>query len=144
MGTITAIAARLGIAQEKIDALPAADAETLDELAGAIESNPHGKWGIYQRGFWVNGADDFATWLKAVAPFTMAGRYEQIRCPTLVTYAHRDPLGQGAPAFHQRLKCNKSLVEFTTAEGAGQHCEILNRSLFNRVAFDWLDGIMRA
>ncbi len=142
MGTITPIAARLGIPQEKIAALPDADPETLDKLAGAIESNPHGNWGIYKRGFWVNGADDLGTWLKAIAPFTMEGRYENITCPTLVTYADRDPIGQGAPAFYEQLKCEKSLVKFSAAQGAGEHCEILNRSLFNRVAFDWLDSVL--
>ena len=142
LGMIAAIAARLGIAQEKIDALPDADTETLEKLEGAIESNPHGEWRVYRRGFWVNGADDFGSWLEAIAPFTMEGRYERIRCPTLVTYADADPIGQGAPAFYERLKCEKSLVKFSAAQGAGEHCEILNRSLFNRVAFDWLDGVL--
>ena len=57
-------------------------------------------------------------------------------------YANHDPLGQGAPAFHDRLKCEKSLVKFTAAEGAGEHCEVLNRSLFNCIAFGWLDAIL--
>jgi pimeloyl-ACP methyl ester carboxylesterase len=135
MGTITPIAARLGIPQDKIDALPEADPETLDKLAGAIESNPHGKWGVYRRGFWVNGADDLGTWLQAIAPFSMEGRYELIRCPTLVTYADRDPIGQGAPAFHERLQCEKSLVSSpqskgreSTARSSIAPCSIASRS----------------
>ena len=30
------------------------------------------------------------------------------------------------------------------AEGAGEHCEIMNRSLLNRRVFDWLDGVLGA
>jgi hypothetical protein len=33
------------------------------------------------------------------------------------------------------------MVKFTAADGAGGHCEMLNRSALNRAALDWLDGI---
>jgi pimeloyl-ACP methyl ester carboxylesterase len=139
MGGMTGLARHLGIAQDKVDSLPDADPETLEKLEAGIASDPRGKWALYQRGYWVNGADDFAGWLKAVAPFSMEGRYELIECPTLVTYGETDPLGAGAPAFHEKLRCEKSLVQFPADQGAGGHCEMLNRPMFNRVAFDWLD-----
>jgi hypothetical protein len=31
---------------------------------------------------------------------------------------------------------------FTDAEGAGMHCEVLNRSLANRRILDWLDDTL--
>lgn len=37
------------------------------------------------------------------------------------------------------LSCPKDLLRFTALEGAGDHCEMMNRSLLNRRALDWLD-----
>lgn len=34
----------------------------------------------------------------------------------------------------------KETCHVTAAEGAGDHCEIMNRSAVNRGVFDWLDG----
>ena len=38
-----------------------------------------------------------------------------------------------------RCTCPKTLLEFTDADGAGMHCEMLNRSMANRRILDWLD-----
>jgi hypothetical protein len=43
--------------------------------------------------------------------------------------------------MYDKLTCRKSLINFSAAEGAGEHCEMLNRSLVNRRVFDWLDGV---
>jgi hypothetical protein len=69
----------------------------------------------------------------------MEGRAELIRCPTLLTFAEHDALGATAQALFERLRCPKRLIRFTAAEGAGEHCEMHNRSLVNRRALDWLD-----
>jgi hypothetical protein len=53
--------------------------------------------------------------------------------------AEDDRLAQGAPALLERLAGPKTLIRFTGAEGAGDHCEIGNRSLANRRILDWLD-----
>ena len=37
------------------------------------------------------------------------------------------------------LRCPKTLLRFTAAEGADGHCEMKNRSLLNRRVLDWLD-----
>lgn len=74
--------------------------------------------------------------------YTLEGRAESIRCPTLLTAAENDPLGAGAQAVFDSLRCPKRLIRFTAAEGAGEHCEFRNRSLFNRRALDWLDDTL--
>ena len=66
-------------------------------------------------------------------------RAELIRCPTLITQAENDPLAAGADAFYDALRCPKTLLRFTAAEGADGHCEMRNRSLLNRRVLDWLD-----
>ena len=62
-----------------------------------------------------------------------------MRCPTLLTMAEHDSLSESAPEVYQALRCPKALIRFTAAEGAGDHCEMQNRSLLNRRVLDWLD-----
>ena len=95
-----------------------------------------------QRGFWVHGVDSVRAYLRSVEQFTMAGRTELIRCPTLMTLAEDDPLAVGTQAFLDALRCPKDLVRFAAADGAGEHCEMLNRSRLNRSVLDWLDGVL--
>jgi alpha-beta hydrolase superfamily lysophospholipase len=135
-------ATSFGASQEQADALPDADDETIAKLEEGLTSNISGQWSVVKRGYWVNGGDDFASWLKAIADYSMEGRYEDIQCPTLLTYAENDPLGRGAPDFYDQLRCEKKLVKFLAADGAGDHCEMLNRPLLNRVVFDWLDEVL--
>jgi alpha-beta hydrolase superfamily lysophospholipase len=111
----------------------------LQQIQGRIEQNRAQRWQIVQRGFWVHGVDGLEGYLHALEPFTMEGRAELIRCPTLLTSAENDALGGTAQAFYDKLRCPKTLIRFTAAEGAGEHCEMHNRSLFNRRALDWLD-----
>ena len=65
-----------------------------------------------------------------------------IRCPTLLTTAEDDPLSHGAEALCAEMTCPKALIRFAAAEGAGDHCEILNRSLANMRMLDWLDATL--
>jgi alpha-beta hydrolase superfamily lysophospholipase len=111
----------------------------LQELQRHIEKNRMQRWRIIQRGFWVHGVADLEGYMHALEPFTLAGRAELIRCPTLLTCAENDPLGATAQAFFDKLRCPKKLIRFAAAEGAGGHCEMHNRSLFNRRTLDWLD-----
>jgi dienelactone hydrolase len=135
------MATAAGLPREAVDALPDADDQTLRTIGAGIEAEPHARWGVLKRGFWVNGADNLADWLKAIRPFTLEGRYSDIRCPTLLTMAENDPLSRGTPEMLDKLPCPKSLLRFTAAEGASEHCEMLNRSLVNRRVLDWLDGV---
>ena len=44
--------------------------------------------------------------------------------------------------LYDHLTCRKTMVRFTTAEGAGAHCQIgASRLAFARI-FDWLDETM--
>ena len=84
-----------------------------------------------QRGFWVHGCGDLGAYLRSVEQFTMEGRAELIRCLMLLTLAENDPLAANAQAFLDALRCPKMLINFTATEGAGEHCEMTNRSLLN-------------
>jgi hypothetical protein len=92
----------------------------------------------------VNGVSTLGDYLRSGEQFTLEGRGGKIRCPTLITSADRDFLARGAQSLYHALTCPKEILHFTAAEGAGDHVETMNRSLLNRRAFDWLDGIFKA
>ena len=72
-----------------------------------------------------------------------AGAVAQITCPDA---RHRCRVGHGVAATPRisttLLPGPKQFVQFTNADGAGDHCEILNRSLANRTILDWLDDTL--
>ena len=92
-----------------------------------------------QRAFWVHGVDSLADYLRVAKDFELSSVVDRIQCPTLVTRAENDPVGNCAPRLYEALKSPKELLYFTEAEGAGDHCEQMARSLFHQKAFDWVD-----
>ena len=113
----------------------------LDKMWQAITGDRKLRWTIIQRGFWVNGVENLREFLRCITSFTLDDRAELIRCPTLVTHAEDDPLAASAPNLFEALRCPKELVRFSSAEGAGGHCEMMNRSAVNRRVADWLHDV---
>jgi pimeloyl-ACP methyl ester carboxylesterase len=103
--------------------------------------HPTAGWGL-RRGLWVHGVEDPLAYFRAIMDYSLEGRAGLIRCPTLVCAAENDEIGVTARRLYDALTCDKAFVAFTAAEGAGDHCESGARSVFNRRAFDWLDGVM--
>ena len=95
-----------------------------------------------KRAFWVHGVADLQGYARAAAEFTLDERVGEIPCPLLGTMAERDPLAGGARRFVDRLSGPATLLGFTAAQGAGEHCEIYNRWLLNTSALDWLDDTL--
>jgi alpha-beta hydrolase superfamily lysophospholipase len=140
-GALRSMAITLGAPPDAVGDLGNLDPKVRDGMWNAVSLDRKLRWSIAQRGFWVNGANDFAEWLRCIEAFTLDGRTERITCPTLLTCAENDSLAAGAPALFEALRCPKTLLRFTSAEGAGMHVEGRNRSLLNRRVFDWLDEL---
>lgn len=124
--------------------LTASQASNLSTVPQAVwdrvmNSSPRMHWTIVQRGFWVHGVDNMQDFVTAALAMTLEGHVGQIRCPTLLTTAENDPVSRGADALLAELQCPKTLLRFSAAEGAGDHCEMRNRSLANLRILDWLD-----
>jgi pimeloyl-ACP methyl ester carboxylesterase len=136
------LAGHLGLSEQAAAALPEISDEDEATMTAAIEANPGLRWKVVQRGFWVNGVSDLRGWLASAATYTLEGRGGDIRCPTLGTRAENDPLSAGAEAFLGRLSCPTTLIRFSAQEGAGDHCELLNRWLANQRILDWLDDLL--
>jgi len=128
-----------GVPAEAARNLGTLDQSIMEKIDAAVRSNPSLRWKIVQRGFWTHGVADLRAYFASAELFTMKDQAELIACPTLITQAENDILGAGAGAFYDKLTCPKTLMRFAAAEGAGQHCEMGNRSLLNRRVLDWLD-----
>jgi alpha-beta hydrolase superfamily lysophospholipase len=131
-----------GISAEVIERYPNIDDATLAPVAEAIHGDRAQRWAVEQRGFWVHGVSTLGEYLKATVPFTLEGRFDAISCPTALTAAEEDPLARSADQVYEGLRCPKTLLRFAAAEGAGDHCEMRNRTLLDQRVFDWLDDIL--
>jgi pimeloyl-ACP methyl ester carboxylesterase len=103
--------------------------------------HPTAGWGL-RRGLWVHGVDSPLAYVRLTQDYTLEGRVEQIRCPTLICSAENDEIGVTAKKLYAALTCKKACITFTAKEGAGEHCEAGARSLFNQRVFDWLDSVL--
>jgi Acetyl xylan esterase (AXE1) len=78
--------------------------------------------------------------------FTVADVADQVTAPTLVTAYDGDQLvvpasGQGSEVY-RLLRGPKQFHQFTTAEGADQHCAPMAPQTRNQAVYDWLDAIL--
>jgi hypothetical protein len=121
---------------------PSIDDATLAPVAEAIHGDRAQRWAIEQRGFWVHGVSTLGEYLKATVPFTLEGRLDAISCPTALTAAEDDPLARSDDQVYEAAEVPETLLRFTTAEGAGDHCEMRNRTLLDQRVFDWLDDTL--
>src|SRR5215208_7068610 len=125
--------------KEALEDLPEIDPSLLKPIEEHIMGDASLRWSIVQRAFWVHGIDSLADYLRIAKDFELSSVVDQIRCPTLVTQAENDPVARFAGRLYDALGSPKELLRFTAAEGAGDHCEVMARSLFHQKSFDWLD-----
>ncbi len=109
-------------------------------ILGAVLRNPVKGWSL-RRGLAVHKASSVKEYIEATKTFTYKNKVDHIRCQTLVCAAENDEIASFAKDVYEGLTCPKTYSLFYSAEGAGEHCEDGNRSLFNQRAFDWLDEV---
>jgi pimeloyl-ACP methyl ester carboxylesterase len=98
-------------------------------------------WAL-RRGMLVHHASTPLDYVNMTRDYSLDGWAQKISCPTLVCYAENDDIAAQAKMLFDQLTCDKKFITFTNAEGAGEHCEDGNRSLFHQRAFDWLDDVL--
>jgi hypothetical protein len=132
----------LGVPEDIAAAIPDVDELKLQEAFAIIRGNSQLAWTFVQRGLWVHQVDTLMDYLlRACVPFRVSDRVSTITCPTLITMAENDPVAMNAKRLYDVLNCPETLVRFTAAEGAGDHCEGSARSVYFQRAYDWLDDI---
>ncbi|GGM01829.1 alpha/beta hydrolase family protein [Nakamurella endophytica] len=111
----------------------------LSAMLDQVAQRPTAGWSV-RRGMQVHGVGSPLEYFDAMRDFRLGGVAGSIRCPTLVTHAEGDDIGASAPQLFDALTVqDRTLIRFTVAEGAGDHCEAGARSLFDARAFGWLD-----
>ncbi|HEY6341196.1 MAG TPA: alpha/beta hydrolase [Bryobacteraceae bacterium] len=117
------------------------EAPELDrKIVEAAKSSPSAKWAADQAGFVMGEPTPHAVVAKMLKFYLRDGIAEQISCPTLVLDAEEDMYLKGQPdELYQHLTCPKTMIRFTTAEGAGAHCQCGADRLANARIYDWLD-----
>jgi alpha-beta hydrolase superfamily lysophospholipase len=119
---------------------------TVDKiLNGAMKASPVARWSI-THGMWSFGSASPSEYLHQTLAYTLAGGVaERIRCPTLVCDAYGDLFFKGQPQqLYDHLACPKTMITFTSDEGAGAHCEVGAARLASARIFDWLDETLAA
>ncbi|UYP18932.1 alpha/beta fold hydrolase [Rhodococcus sp. Z13] len=137
-----ALGAAFGLPPEVLDDPLSMSAQDAEAIMSAVQADPALRWKLVSRGFWVHGVSDIRELFAALDEYTLDGIGERISCPVVVTAAENDPLARGAGVFGDRLGDKVTLLRFTDAEGAGEHCEMTNRTLLNRRVLDRLDEIL--
>ncbi|BBX64644.1 hypothetical dipeptidyl aminopeptidase/ acylaminoacyl-peptidase related protein [Mycobacterium saskatchewanense] len=119
-------------------ALPPVSA--IDEVIASPEKAPTQlRWAVLN-GLWALGAATGRELADAFAKYDLSPVVDGITCPTLVCEAEEDQFFKGQPQLlYDALRCPKTLVKFTAAEGAEQHCHEGALTLFHQRMFDWLD-----
>jgi pimeloyl-ACP methyl ester carboxylesterase len=95
-----------------------------------------------RRGLLVHNASTPFDYFEMTRAYSLEGLAGKIACPSLICTAENDDIAAYAKVLFDALTCEKKFLTFTDAEGAGEHCEDGNRSLFHQRAFDWLDEVL--
>jgi pimeloyl-ACP methyl ester carboxylesterase len=125
-------------------ALRAERAPEVDTLMQSLmASDPTVRWAI-TNGMYVMGVDSPRAFAASYLDYTLAGGVaEQISCPTLVCDGEADMFWAGQPQeLFDHLTCKKTMLRFTTAEGAGAHCQFGAQRLAYARIYDWLDDTL--
>jgi pimeloyl-ACP methyl ester carboxylesterase len=115
-------------------------------IRAAMEKSTFTRWMNEQGMFAFNKSSPALLWADYM-DFSLKGRAEKIRCPTLVTAATKDQFDPGevqAKALYDHLTCDKELMIYTDEYGAGSHCQLGAFAQSFAGKFDWLDGVMNA
>jgi dienelactone hydrolase len=109
----------------------------------SMAANPTVRWAIVH-GMCAMGVPTPRAYMAASLDYNLGnGIAERIDCPTLVCDSEDDLFFKGQPqVLYDRLRCRKTLLTFTAAEGAGSHCQVGAHRLSAARIFDWLDGVL--
>lgn len=115
--------------------------EAAEVMLTEMAKRPTQGWSL-RRGLYVHGAKSQMDHLRALEDYTLKGYAERITCPTLICRGESDPISATAIHTYEALTCPKEFIEFSEADGAGDHCELGARQIYHARVFAWLDRIL--
>jgi len=134
-----------GMTREDLKGYLLSDPEDFNNgIRAAMEKSTNMRW-LNENGMFVFNKSSPALFWADYMDFSLVGRAENIRCPTLVTGGSADNFDPGAREaqnLYNHLACDKELIIFTDEFGAESHCQIgaFAQSFGNK--YDWLDEKM--
>jgi alpha-beta hydrolase superfamily lysophospholipase len=116
--------------------------ERIDELVtGHMEKNPKTRQFIGQM-LWTLQADSPSHLFRELKKYAMADSISRIECEMLVVSSTGDKVAGSyaqAKLFFEALRCPKTYLEFSEAEGAERHCQVGAPMIANERILNWLD-----
>lgn len=142
-GVLNMAAAILGPQSPEVDSKQRVAA--MDSLiAHRAEAPSSQRWGL-SNALWVFRGTTAQELIEEISEYDLTKVADQITCPTLVCEAENDHFFSGQPRMlYEALQCPKTLLTFTAAEGAEEHCHVGALTLFHQRMFDWLDDTLRS
>lgn len=137
-----AIIAALPLSDEQKAAFPNIDPHALDDMQAWLESPdapPMRRWSFIQRAYWVHGVNSVFEYAVEFAKYEISPYVKQIDTPTFITQAEDDFVASTAPKLYEAIEAPKVLEIFKSADGAGMHCEMQARTLYDQKLFAWLN-----
>ncbi|MDE1177002.1 MAG: alpha/beta fold hydrolase [Edaphobacter sp.] len=117
------------------------DGETI--IRAAMENNTGLRWAITQ-GVWSFGAASISDFISKTKKYTIKDVIGQIKCPCLVVEAEGDMFFKGQPqVVYDALRSPKKLFEFTSEDGAENHCQSGALAYKDEVVFNWIDETLK-
>ncbi|MER5887890.1 alpha/beta fold hydrolase [Streptomyces sp. NPDC001941] len=112
-------------------------------LEAAMAASPTVKWAM-EHGMFVMGAATPRAFAASYLDYHLRdGLAERIECPVLVCAGDDDGFFKGQPEkLYDHLECEKTLMVFTAAEGAAEHCQSGAQRLAMARVHDWLDDVL--
>jgi dienelactone hydrolase len=107
-------------------------------LLGIMKENPGMAFSL-NRGMFTHGFATPIEYIRGLQEYSLAGIADRIECPAFICRGENDRVGASAQALYDAIVAPKAYVEFTNAEGAGQHDEAGASALFFQRVYDWLD-----
>lgn len=115
---------------------------TLDGDLASLLDDPLARSG-YQWRMTAHGVSTMSDYLRELATFTLDGRAHLISCPTLALAGEGDFAGTGQlQILADALTVPVVTHTFTTAEGAGGHCEGLGQDRLDQTVYGWLTNTL--
>lgn len=130
---------RNGMKEEYLDN-PEIAQEVNKVILNTMKTDPAVRWAV-GNGMFTFGAKTPTEWLKMTRAYQLKNVIGQIKTPMLVMDSDRDEDMPGqSKEFFEALSAPKEYILFTSAEGAGEHCQVGASAISNERLFNWLDN----
>jgi pimeloyl-ACP methyl ester carboxylesterase len=142
-GAYDLFASRGGRPREELHQAAAHPEETNQSLRRAMTTNAGMRWHL-QHGMFSFGKTSPLDFLLALSEYRLDGVVQRIQAPALVIVSEADHFqtAEAQRTLYDLLTGPKTLMRFTAADMAGEHCQMGAVTLSNQRILDWLDEIL--